>query len=89
MGLLQGDHLVEGGTQGRPRPLVGRALLQRDEDTVPALEKALEQELVLAGEVPEEAAVRHPGRLGDLVHGRRLEPLLGEQLSRRDVPPRP
>src|ERR1700712_688029 len=72
--------------------------MQNEADDVPGLEVlrslgnqaggsiwnlvAAEDHLALVGEVPEKGSRRQTGPGGDLRNGRRLKPLLGEQLDR-------
>ena len=75
-------HVLDGPAQRGAHILVVRAVPELvQQDRQPA-QGVLDDQFLLAGEVPEEGALGHPGRLGDVPDGRRAVALLGEQSVR-------
>ena len=88
--LVEAQHLEQRVDQCVERRAVWRLVGQQLLEPADLLGVAMEDQVLLAREVPEDGPRRHPRRLGDLFHGRLRVPLLEEQLVRRrdDLRPR-
>ena len=82
VGLQVGQQAGEPRAQRVERRLVRRAVAQSGGEGLGGLVEVGEQHVLLGGEVGEERAGRDVGGLGDVGHGRRLEPAFGEQPER-------